>query len=52
MRLVGAYAIAPTWGDGHDTGFYTFDTLRATAVRNLRRGARNHEMTLAGSASG
>jgi DUF971 family protein len=29
MRLVGAYAIAPTWGDGHDTGFYTFDTLRA-----------------------
>ena len=29
MRLVGSYAIAPTWGDGHDTGFYTFDSLRA-----------------------
>jgi DUF971 family protein len=29
MRLVGAYAIAPTWADGHDTGFYTFDMLRA-----------------------
>jgi DUF971 family protein len=29
MRLVGSYAIAPTWADGHDTGFYTFDTLRA-----------------------
>ena len=29
MRLVGAYAIAPTWADGHDTGYYTFDALRA-----------------------
>jgi DUF971 family protein len=28
MRLVGAYAIAPTWGDGHDTGYYTFESLR------------------------
>lgn len=26
---VGAYAIAPTWGDGHSTGFYTFAALRA-----------------------
>ena len=22
------YAVAPTWGDGHHTGFYTFTTLR------------------------
>jgi DUF971 family protein len=29
MRLVGTYAIAPTWGDGHDTGYYTFEALRA-----------------------
>jgi DUF971 family protein len=29
MRLVGAYALAPTWADGHDTGFYTFEMLRA-----------------------
>jgi DUF971 family protein len=29
MRLVGAYAIAPTWADGHDTGYYEFQALRA-----------------------
>jgi DUF971 family protein len=26
--LVGGYAIAPTWGDGHHTGYYTFQLLR------------------------
>ena len=29
IQLVGTYAIAPTWGDGHHTGFYTFEQLRA-----------------------
>ena len=29
LALVGQYAVAPTWGDGHHTGFYTFTTLRA-----------------------
>lgn len=29
MRLVGNYALAPAWADGHDTGYYTFDALRA-----------------------
>jgi DUF971 family protein len=29
MRLVGQYAVAPTWADGHDTGYYTFEALRA-----------------------
>jgi DUF971 family protein len=28
MRLIGAYAIAPTWADGHDTGYYEFEALR------------------------
>ena len=28
LRLVGTYAIAPIWGDGHDTGYYPFDQLR------------------------
>jgi DUF971 family protein len=28
MRLVGSYAIAPTWADGHDTGYYEFGALR------------------------
>ena len=26
--LVGQYAVAPTWGDGHHTGYYTFTALR------------------------
>jgi len=30
LRLVGAYAIAPTWADGHDSGYYTFQSLRET----------------------
>jgi DUF971 family protein len=28
VALVGQYAIAPTWADGHHTGFYTFQRLR------------------------
>jgi DUF971 family protein len=29
LSLVGQYAVAPTWADGHHTGFYTFERLRA-----------------------
>jgi DUF971 family protein len=28
LQLVGQYAVAPTWADGHHTGFYTFERLR------------------------
>jgi DUF971 family protein len=28
VHLVGNYAIAPTWGDGHHTGYYPFRLLR------------------------
>ena len=28
VHLVGNYAIAPTWGDGHHTGYYPFALLR------------------------
>jgi DUF971 family protein len=28
IALVGQYAVAPTWGDGHHTGYYTFALLR------------------------
>jgi DUF971 family protein len=28
IQLVGQYAVAPLWGDGHHTGFYTFALLR------------------------
>jgi DUF971 family protein len=28
VTMVGGYAIAPTWADGHHTGYYTFTMLR------------------------
>jgi DUF971 family protein len=28
VEAVGSYAIAPGWGDGHSTGYYTFEGLR------------------------
>jgi DUF971 family protein len=28
VRLVGTYAIQPTWADGHSTGYYSFTSLR------------------------
>jgi len=43
VHLVGSYAIAPSWGDGHHTGFYPFTLLRdrcgcaeCTASREVR----------------
>lgn len=29
MRLVGSYGLTLRWADGHDTGIYTFERLRA-----------------------
>lgn len=29
VEVVGNYSIQPHWGDGHQTGLYTFDYLRA-----------------------
>lgn len=29
LHLVGNYAIAPAWADGHHTGYYTFAALRS-----------------------
>jgi DUF971 family protein len=29
MQEIGRYAVQPVWGDGHDTGYYTFTLLRA-----------------------
>jgi DUF971 family protein len=28
LELVGQYALAPLWADGHHTGYYTFNLLR------------------------
>jgi len=45
VHLVGSYAIAPHWADGHATGFYPFTLLRdrcgcpeCTARRNVPTG--------------
>jgi len=44
LEPVGRYALCPTWGDGHHTGFYTYTALRAhcpcpacTAARAVAR---------------
>lgn len=29
IQTIGRYALNIAWDDGHDTGFYTFDQLRA-----------------------
>jgi DUF971 family protein len=31
LRLVGSYALAFTWGDGHSAGIYTWDYLQTLA---------------------
>ena len=46
VSMVGAYAIAPLWGDGHHTGFYSFAMLRdrcpcAECTRDQRAIARH-----------
>ena len=44
LALVGRYAVQPTWGDGHATGFYSFTMLRdkcpcnACTARRVARG--------------
>jgi len=43
LHGVGSYAIAPEWGDGHHTGFYTFARLReeCPCPEDTERRARN-----------
>lgn len=33
IQLVGAYALGLQWGDGHNTGLYTFEQLRRLGER-------------------
>jgi DUF971 family protein len=40
VHLVGNYAIAPSWGDGHHTGYYTFSMLRDRCPCDDCRAAR------------
>lgn len=50
VQLVGNYAIAPTWGDGHHTGFYAFELLRDRCPCDScrRRRAAAPDMTTTG----
>ena len=45
LQLVGQYAVAPVWADGHATGFYTFERLREACPcpeDTARRAAHQH----------
>jgi DUF971 family protein len=35
VQLVGSYAICPSWGDGHRTGYYSFALLRGRCPCDL-----------------
>ncbi len=51
LQLVGSYALAPTWADGHHTGFHTFERLRAAcpcAEDEARRAADPHAQHVPG----
>jgi DUF971 family protein len=46
IHLVGNYAVSPHWGDGHSTGFYTFNLLRDRCPCpecTARRGSSGHQ---------
>jgi DUF971 family protein len=48
IALVGNYAVAPSWGDGHHTGYYTFALLRdrcPCGECSARRSSREPAMT-------
>lgn len=34
LKKVGNYAVSAVWGDGHDTGIYSWDVLRDIFERN------------------
>jgi len=45
IQLVGNYAVAPAWADGHHTGYYTFKLLRdrcPCAICAAERAATGH----------
>lgn len=40
LQMVGRYGLTPIWGDGHKTGIYTYERLRAMCVCDECRQAR------------
>lgn len=41
MSEVGRYAVQVRWSDGHDTGIYTWDLLRALAEEHAQSGVKH-----------
>jgi len=39
VSMVGNYALSPRWGDGHETGIYTFEYLRSLSDQLQSEGA-------------
>lgn len=42
LQPVGRYGLTPTWGDGHHTGIYTYERLRASCACDECRAERGH----------
>ena len=40
LQPVGRYGLTPVWGDGHHTGIYTYERLRATCECDECRASR------------
>lgn len=44
LQMVGRYGLSPSWGDGHHTGIFTYERLRALCqcdeCRDTRGGPR------------
>jgi DUF971 family protein len=40
LQPIGRYGLTPVWGDGHHTGIYTYERLRATCACDECRAAR------------
>jgi DUF971 family protein len=46
IAMVGNYAVAPSWGDGHGTGYYTFALLRdhcPCPICEIERATNRHD---------
>jgi len=41
LQMIGRYGLTPVWGDGHHTGIYTYERLRATCDCDECRATRS-----------
>lgn len=41
LQMVGRYGLTPVWGDGHHTGIYTYEKLRASCQCEACRAGRH-----------